>query len=123
MPALTIIWRRQHHAGLGDGCWYAFGSEMGDACGGYWRERGQWRAEVWPPGRQVLGAYYASPRKARTHIERWLQAHPTVACAALDPRGVKGRIERRPDALMAQHLRLYGAGSVPDDDGDDLRYP
>jgi hypothetical protein len=119
---LKIIWRRQPHSGLGAGCEFAYGSDEADACAGVWRERGLWRAEVWPLGRQVLGAYYVTPAKARQHLERWLQAHPWVALPSLDPRGIKGRMAYRPNPMMAQYLRLH-APRLVDDDGDGMRNP
>ena len=109
MSTLHIIWRRKQYAGRYEDRWYAYGTPESDACGGVWRERGMYRAEVWPHGRRILGAYYANPAKARQHIERWLQAHPHVACAAIDPRAIKGRIPRRPDPLLEQHVRLHPA--------------
>jgi hypothetical protein len=119
---LKLIWRPQPYSGLGTGCMYAFGSDRAEACAGVWRERGLWRAEVWPLGRQVLGAYYVTPAKARQHLERWLQAHPWVALPSLDPRGIKGRMAYRPNPMMAQYLRLH-APRLVDDDGDGMRNP
>lgn len=102
---LRLSWRRQYMAAAPCDRWYVYGPWPSEACGGVWRERGCWRAEVWPLGRRILGAYYRNPRKAKLHIERWLRAHPQVVSPAYDPRGFKGRIQRRPDHLLEQAVR------------------
>jgi hypothetical protein len=101
---IEFTWKRQRICGALADRWYCSAPARAD-CGGVWRERGAWRAEVWPRGRKVIGAYYANPRQAMRHLERWLAAHPQVADIVEDRRGASGRYSPRPDPKLAEFVR------------------
>lgn len=107
VTTFALTWRQQDWGSGPVDRWYVYGPPPSDACGGVWRERGLWRAEVWPHGRRVLGAYYHRREQAMRHIERWLRAHPGTVKPGYDPRGFKGRDWRRPDHLLQEYLRNH----------------
>lgn len=102
---LQISWTQQRAGGVLIARWYCRAPARG-ACGGVWQEDGLFRAEVWPRGRDVVGAYYRTPKQAMRHIERWLAAHPHVADVVEDRRGISGRLVHRPDHRLAEFLRM-----------------
>lgn len=111
---LRITWRQQRYGRSLVDRWYAYAFEyVGEECAGVWRERGVYRAEVWPPGGKAIGAYYRNPEKARQHVERWLHCHPFAASLAMDPRSSRGRSMHRPNPRLAQFLRLTGGSIDP----------
>lgn len=106
MPAkpLQLTWKQQRACGVLIERWYCSAPSRSD-CGGVWREHGKFRAEVWPRGRNVVGAFYTNPDQAKRHVERWLAAHPHVADVVEDRRGMSGRIVYRKDYRLAEYLR------------------
>lgn len=94
----TVLWKRQGTR------WFASVDDRG-RCGGVWRERGCWRGEVWPRGRDVLGAYYSTLERAQQQVVRYITAHPMVADVVGDPRGGGGKGRSRPDWRLAEYLR------------------
>jgi len=108
-----LSWRHQRRSWTTQERWFIAADERGP-CGGVWAEKGRFRAEVWPRGSSVRGAYYASPQRAMQQIERYLHSHPHVTDVIdlSDSRAKAGRGSSRPDWRLAEYLRVFGAEDI-----------
>lgn len=108
-----LSWRHQRRSGTTPERWFVSASERG-SCGGVWAERGAFRAEVWPRGSVVRGAYYRTAQRAMQQVERYLLANPHVTDVIdlSDSRAKGGRGRSRPDWRIAEYLRTYGSEDI-----------